>query len=89
MKLKKNVDIKPLGVKLFLCEGEKRIEVIEYDRFLIKQLIKEIHDVKKLSELIMEHAHTNEMIASFILADFFLKYQEYIEDDDTYYEIIP
>jgi hypothetical protein len=88
MKWKRKVTVSTEQGNMFLCLGENRHPVSESERYLVEAIKAGIHEEEKLKELIMEHDNCNEIVAGFTLAKFILDYQNYIEKDNGYYEII-
>lgn len=89
MKWKENVIIEEESSFIRLRLDKKQVEIQKDDRYLANLMIHGIHDEKRLTELVMEQEHTNDMEAGFILAQFLLKYQDFIEEDQGFYEIQP
>lgn len=87
MKWKKNVTAIREQGNVILCLGKSQCPVPEADLYLVKAILKGVHEEEKLKQLIMEHDNSNETVAGLTLAKFILDYQDFIEKDNGYYEI--
>ena len=86
MKWKNEINIKQeKGYMLQL--NEKTCQVKKEDEYLIKAIKQGMETNEELKTIIMKVKNVNETVAGFILAQFILDYQYYIEEDHSYFEI--
>ena len=87
MKWKKEIIIKQEKGYILMLDEEK-CRVKQEDEYLVKVMKRGIEKNEELKTVIMKEKQVSDAVAGFILAQFILDYQEFIENDNSYFEIV-